>query len=188
MTVESAHQFSAQLSDSYGIDYSKLGAVMLEVEGLDLKSIAPGIEADLYSSPNAERFWIRGDVISEHAHITLRYGLLQPAYEHKDDVDLLLADINLRKVYLDHISQFPSTFQDEDYTCLVAAVAVNRDIELAHNRLGYLPHVNTFPDYRPHVTIAYVTRESASHWAREFENVFPASLNVTELSYGKKRL
>jgi len=44
------------------------------------------------------------------------------------------------------------------YYCIVANIKVTEELQDAHNRLEFLPHINTFDSYKPHVTIAYIKK------------------------------
>lgn len=184
MPPESAHNFAVQLQQEFGINYSNLGAVMLNVETINILKLAPGIEKDLYFSEHPYRPWLAGDVASREAHVSLRYGLLRPAYESRESIDLLLADTTPKKVHLEAIEIFQTPFHDEEYSCIVARVRRTRDLVLAHDRLGYLPHVTTFPEYKPHVTLAYVDRTKVTRWAQILQEKLPDTVQATGLHYG----
>lgn len=187
MPIESAHNFQVQLQHEFGINYTKLGVVTLTLETLDIPKLAPGIENDLYYSEHPYRQWLAGDVASRKAHVTLRYGLLKPAYDTRETIDLLLSDTVPTKVHLEAIEVFQTPFHDEEYSCIVARVRSAHNLVLAHDRLGYLPHVNTFPDYKPHLTLAYVDRTRVARWAQILQEKLPDTLQVTGVHYGDPR-
>lgn len=158
------------LLEATGIDPNTLGAVMLPVllrDGLVEHGFAIGLLSrdDLHVSDNPERFWIKGDV-SNDAHITLLYGLLTPAYEQEDLIHRLMSDWT-RPAWLPitGYEAFPSPFEDEPYACIVARIGDQGGaLAAARGLLEYLPHVNTFPEYKSHATIAYVKPEAAEAW------------------------
>ena len=132
-----------------------MGCVMLDVTPLDLEGVIP--ESWCYSSPNPARPWISG--LQKEFHVTLLYGLLDNANTIKADVDRVLEGWDATSSLLSNdISVFPAQFEDEDYSCIVAEFKNNQRLIDAHGRLSQLPHINTFPDYRPHATLAYVHR------------------------------
>lgn len=160
----------AWLQEATGVDPNKLGAVMLPVQfpdgmlerGYDLGVLSPD---DLHETSNPDRFWIKGDV-SEEPHVTILYGLLTPAYEQGATINRLLSSWT-RPAYLPITSfdAFPSPFPDEPYACIVARVAdADGAIAAARGLLQYLPHVDTYPDYKMHATVAYVDADAGEQW------------------------
>jgi len=167
--TESIHDFPSVLAE-LDINPSKLGCVMLPVR-FDrrllgrLYAYEPHLEGALYTSPEPERFWIRGDVTAD-AHITLLYGLLRPAWEQQDLVYRLLGDWRRPAMLpVRGYDAFPSPYENEPYRCIVARIGdPDGVLAEAHARLSYLPHVDTHPTYLPHATVAYVHDRAADRW------------------------
>lgn len=150
----SSHQFKI-VYQWLGIDLNKLGCVML-----DLDPIQKRIEDDkLYYSSDSNKFWIKGWVAEKTPHITLLYGLLSEAVNYKSHIEEVLKDWNLDNVEIDHFGYFDSPYSDEPYYCIVAHIKVTDTLLEGHNRLQFLPHINTFSGYKPHMTIAYIKKE-----------------------------
>lgn len=153
--MKTAHDF-ADVYNDLGISLTGLGCVMLDVEPIDSSFIN---DDDLYVSPNPDRFWINGR--STAPHMTLKFGLLPEV--RQSHVRRVIEDLGYPPaVTIQGLDKFYSPYDDEDYECIVARIVVDgafgdgRQIMDLHNRLNFLPHVNTFPEYNPHVTIAYV--------------------------------
>lgn len=189
MTTKSIHEFS-ELFKQLDININELGAVMLPVEPFDI--FGEGREEilhqeDLYASNDPAKFWIQGDV-SEKAHITLLYGLIRPAYVQKNAINTLLETWD-RPEYLvpERITIFPSQDKEEPgYAAIVVEVEDQHLVE-AHQRLSYLPHINTFPEYRAHMTLAYVKIEEAQKWM-DVLNDAQFHIYVRDgLDYGEKK-
>ena len=195
---ESAHRFP-DVHAALGINLSDLGCIMAEVEHIEVTDYArdAGLDPtrDLYVSPNlAERFWINGAVAETGAHATLLYGLMQPGPVWREHVDALLADVDLGRVTVKHVGIFDSPYPDEPYKCIVAHLEITPELAKAHARLSYLPHINTFPGYQAHVTLAYVKDQpsgvdwaatTAEAWVRTLNAVLrDAPLRVTGIDYG----
>lgn len=131
-----------------------LGCVMQRVEPLPVADLPEEI---LYRDEN--RFWLDGMVGNkEDAHCTLLYGLL-PNYVNKTHVDKVLGDWFMFDVMIDRVGFFESP--NNDYYCIVAHLDRDYDsagctVYDAHKRLSFLPHINTFEDYHPHITLAYI--------------------------------
>jgi hypothetical protein len=189
MPTKSIHEFD-DLMKELDIDTANLGCVMLPVEPFDIfgegRDQILDVE-DLYASNNPERWWVNGDV-SDIAHITLLFGLITPSFQQKEVVDKVLETWD-RPEYLipERITFFPSPYEDEDYAAIVVEIEDEHLIE-AHQRLSYLPHVNTYPVYRAHMTIAYVRKASAQRWMDVLNKAdFHIYVKEGELDYGEKK-
>lgn len=187
--TKSIHDYENIIKD-LDLNINNLGSVMLPVNAVDLFEGSNGNflnSMDLYKSSTPLKFWINGDV-TNRAHATLLYGLLTPAYKQQENIDELLASWERPKfLTVDDISVFPSTDPQEPYGCVVAHVSDDSLYE-AHKRLSYLPHVNTFPDYRPHVALAYVKEEVAEHWAEVLSwSIVRLEVLGEDLDYGSNK-
>jgi len=164
----SIHEF-LWLQEVTEVDPSTLGAVMLPVEftpgflerGYELGATSPD---DLYTSTDERRFWIAGDVTAK-AHVTLKYGLLTPAYEQPNNIRRLLADWECPAwLPVTGYELFASPYPDEEYGCIVARIGPVPELTEASGLLSFLPHVDTFTEPKMHATIAYVKQGQADAW------------------------
>ena len=140
-----------------GINVSTLGCVMLDVRPMALAPLIPSEWAHTSTHPN--RSHITG-IQTEH-HMTLLYGLLENAHHWLTAIDEVLDGWEQKTLIItDQIEVFRSPFPDEPYSCIVARQSdTDPRILDAHHRLSMLPHINTFPGYKPHITLAYVKPE-----------------------------
>lgn len=173
-----AHDYEGVYKD-LGINLNTLGCIMLDVEGIDSTTVIE--DKDLYNTDNPERFWIRGRI--DQSHITLRYGLL-PSVQKKH-VDAVLRELPIPDTIKvdEELQMFPSPYKDDAYECIVAYVT-SPEVFAFNNQLSLLPNVNTFTDYQPHVTVAYV-REG---WYNEHKGAVltQTTLSTIGLNYGKQ--
>ena len=142
------------LSD-LGVSIPKLGCVMLDVEPLDIKGAIPTEWAHASQNPNLRH--VSG--IQTKAHITLLFGLLHNANVIRTAVDEVLNGWEPGDIFTQSISAFPSPMESEPYSCIIAEIQLTPAISDAHARLSLLPHIDTHPTYRPHLTIAYVHKD-----------------------------
>lgn len=141
-----------------GHDPDDLGFVGLEI---GLPEIYRGVldPSWAYNSPTQK--FVKG--YNANPHITLLYGLLFRAYEHKDWIDSVLSDWQKPNlVLMPGAEAFDSDDGEVDYSAVVLTLDTN-DWDLgalkgANDRLRRLPHVNGFPTYKPHVTVGFVHR------------------------------
>lgn len=172
-----------------GIVVSRLGCVMLDVTGPHISRLLPALW--LYSSTHPDRAWISG--AQDQGHVTLLYGLLDNAHAIREDIDEVLDGWQMPAALTGDpaVTVFPSPFEDEPYSCLVARIDAP-ELRDAHARLSLLPHIDTHPEYKPHVTLAYVHREYEQDAARLIEQELgcvkggldftPTALNYGDLS------
>ena len=154
-----SHNFESTYKE-LKIDLNRLGCLMLDIKWpVGMWSVAQeGDEASMYYTKHKDRFWINGWV-ADKAHLTLLYGFLKPAYKWKKYILRVLKGWEFPKVEIDHVGYFDSPYKDDLYYCVVAHLKVSPELLEGHQRCQFLPHVNTFPGYKPHVTICYIKKD-----------------------------
>lgn len=185
----SLNAYQVQALKDLGVDVGSLGCVMLDLEPpFDLAGIIP--EQWAYHSKNPELSHVSG-IQTEH-HMTLLYGLLsQVRGSHVDEV---MEDWEIPySVKTDFLDVFPSPLPDEPYSCIVASqTSPSREIKDAHARLSLLPHINTHPVFKAHVTLAYVhrnrTEEARNRLLSAFGDYVPILWRTNWLNYGQDML
>lgn len=145
------------IHENLGITVPNLGCVMLKLH-VDSKFNLAIDPKELHVSPHPERWWINGDV-TDSLHITLKYGLLNKAWRWEDHIRELLDGWEPEPVELAGVKFFDSPYSDEPYACMVGVAKVTENLMEAHRRLSYLPHIDTFTPYVPHVTLAYLNSD-----------------------------
>lgn len=134
----------------HGINVFELGCIMLDVTMPDLTEAIP--ESWAYTSTSPDHWWITG--VQTEGHVTLLYGLI-PSLVDRAAVDEVLDGWEPPAAWSNGLEVFRSPFEDEPYACIVARIHDQRLLD-AHQRLSLLPHINTHPEYKAHVTLAYV--------------------------------
>lgn len=157
MQALSSHDFE-QVYKDLGINLDTLGCVMADIEpgpGMTGHGGASG----LYYAKDKTRFWINGWVADKNPHVTLLYGLLKSGREYAEQISAVLDGWKMDEVEIEDIGYFDSPYEDEPYYCIIAHLKVTDQLLDAHTRLQFLPHINTFNQYRPHMTIAYINKD-----------------------------
>ena len=92
-------------------------------------------------------------------------------------------------MFIREIKAFPPA-PGEDYACLVGVVESWGKLEQAHKLLSFLPHVNTYLEYIPHLTLGYVDADRKDEALKLLHQNRIGGLNLTPfgLSYGEKKL
>ncbi|MEK6879785.1 MAG: 2'-5' RNA ligase family protein, partial [Nanoarchaeota archaeon] len=120
-------------------------------------------------------------------HMTLLYGFLTEAKTLQPYIEKVLEGWNLPSVKIADISFFNSPYEDAPYYCIIAKIEVSDELLEGHRRLEFLPHINTFTGYTPHITIAYIIKDEAirddfiAHLKKEW---LGKELKITGLNYG----
>ena len=186
--MPNAYQLDA-LAD-LGIRVGDLGCIMLDVDApVPIADVIP--RAWEYSSDSPMLRHVSG--IQDEHHLTLLYGLLpQVRRWHVDEVLDGWTGLDVA-VTTDMLDVFPSPIPDEPYSCIVARQSWGAGDEIlnAHQRLSLLPHINTHPVFKAHVTLAYVHADRTDDAITELRRAFGADGEVvtirfrpTALNYG----
>lgn len=163
-----------------GIDTGKLGCIMLDTEQLVIDDIIK--DEDYYYSD--KHTYVNGNVSEDVPHITLLYGLLRSGPELQPHVDMVMGGWKMPPVKVKEVSFFYG--EDSEFVTIVALIEVTPELTEAHQRLSLLPHINTFGEYKPHLTLAYV--KSSSDWQQYVKDLNfkfgGAEIEVVGLNYG----
>jgi 2'-5' RNA ligase len=111
-------------------------------------------------------------------HITLLYGLLTGKY-NDDDVEKILSDYTKINFSIKGIGIFENP--DKPYD-VVKFDIVSDDCGKVNEALKQLPYENDFPDYHPHMTLAYVKKGLGNKYKKDFSNVYDDYSTKVKLS------
>ncbi|WP_407107253.1 phage portal protein [Rhodococcus aetherivorans] len=152
----SANDFPG-LYDGLDIDPNDLGCIMLDIETLDvLKHVPEDLHSELVEA-TARHDHAMGAVAETEAHVTLLYGLLENGNVWKDKVDAVLSDWSIDSVKVEEVGYF----ETPDSFAVIAHIKKTPELIDGHERLTLLPHIQTFSEYKPHLTLAYVSKDAA---------------------------
>lgn len=169
------------LYDDIDIDTDDLGCIMLDLEPMEVMNYMEGHEDELYENPK----WDQGSLPAETVpHVTLLYGLLENGNIWKDKVDALLKDWKLDKVKIDKVGYFDTP----DSYAVIAHLEKTPELIDGHERLTLLPHINTFSEYLPHMTLAYVKKDAnVDIWVKNLGKQYNGkTVKAAGINYGDK--
>lgn len=144
------------LYDGLDVDPNDLGCIMINTETLPiLKHVPEDLHGELIDATSRHDHAM-GAVAETEAHVTLLYGLLENGNVWKEKVDTVLEGWSLSEVTIQDVGYF----ETPDSFAVVAHIDKSPELIDGHERLTLLPHVQTFSEYRPHLTLAYVSKEA----------------------------
>lgn len=189
--MPNAHSYE-EMYKELGIGLDDLGCVMLNLKLTPrFQEIRDGFKEDMYVSKNPKRHWIRGWVASD-PHLTLFYGLLADAKEWALHIKDLISDIELNFLKVENVGFFESPYEDEPYYCIVANIVPSEALMEMHKRIEFLPHINTFTEYRPHITLCYLKKEKGEAYRdfaiRQFADMLRGEeLQARGINFGERK-
>jgi 2'-5' RNA ligase len=170
-----------------GMELGHFGCIMLDVEPIPVLEMLDKPSDWFYFSKNPKLRYVKGPVAATQAHATLLYGLTpddKAGIKQKDSVDELLRSLDLSEVTIDHIDSFPAQM-GEPYSCVVAKLNTDNDLGEANRRLRFLPHIDTFIEYVPHVTLAYVPEDKTEEAISTFKDTLEGlTIPAIGINYG----
>lgn len=180
--IKIANQLAARdvpgLYDGMGIDFDKLGCIMLNTTKIPVAQYVPESGNDVVSDGSHS-----GLVGETEPHVTLLFGLLENGNTWKNKVDSVLETWNCPTVTINRVSFFDLG----DQYAIVGIVEKSNELVDGHERLTLLPHINTFSEYIPHITLAYVQHDEAirDKWVFNLNKRYEGQLVQTRgINYG----
>lgn len=156
------------------VDFDNLNCVMLETQRFYFDWIE---ESDLHYSETDK--YAQGQVIKDSSHCTGLYGLLPEV--KRWHVDRVLEGWKPGDVKITGVEVFNPPAKD--YAVVVFRVEGAGLLEL-HQRLSLLNHINTYPEYKAHVTICYCKPEAANKIKSKLEGMAGSTIETYGINYG----
>lgn len=160
------------LDEKKGDSY-EFGCSMVYFDFPRMLKIQDGINPDdLYEEEGDRTFGIENE-----PHVTLLYGI------HDNEVDenevMTISSQDIPPIVLTNAS----AFENEKYDVLKFDVECDKLHEI-NKELRKLPHTNGFPDYHPHVTIAYLKPGAAKKYVEKYKDI-KETVTPKEIVYSK---
>lgn len=145
-----------QLYEMLGINVNELRCVMADLEVEPFQEMIDIPEDSLYYTEDVNQPWVNGAVGKQNPHVSVLYGLMD-SFEVEFAVKEVLTGWTLDEITIEEVGMF----EKEDYYCVIGHVAESEQLEEGFQRLSLLPHINTYGEYKPHVTLAYVKKTAS---------------------------
>lgn len=146
----------SNLYEQMNLENKFQGCIMLDTSPIIVSdTLAQG---DLYYSDAVEGSgkYTQGIVSESVPHCTLLFGLQESGQQWRTYVDKVLEGWEIPgSVAISRVDSFDKS----EYHCIVARLVPSTSLVEGHNRLRHLPHIDGFPDYKPHITLAYIKRD-----------------------------
>lgn len=163
------------------LDDKYRGCIMINTVKIPVTQFVKNGDADLVEATDRHDHTM-GAVAEIEPHATLLYGLLNNGNIWKDKVDSVLTGWEMPTVKIKDVSYF----QLEDSKAVIALLEETPEIIDANKRLSLLPHLNTFSEYHPHITLAYITDDAdVDKWVKALGKKYNGQVVATEgINYG----
>ena len=146
-------EFMSILEYKSGTMY-EYGCLMLYVKFPNWDEFVGDINKDELYEPNNERYGIETE-----PHITILYGI----HKEVDDEQVMAMFSDIKESDFDLEVNGLDCFYNKDYDVLKMDIKSEKLNEL-NNLAKKLPNTSTYPDYRPHITVAYLTKGNGKNY------------------------
>ena len=172
MKVKKYIQF---IKESTSYDY---GCVMVEVPVSNWNEITSIINKDDLYEVEGENYGIQ-----DNPHLTLLYGLKSNIT--KEQVEQVLEkaidggkiDIDIENIGL---------FENDNFDVVKFNIKKTEQLQKLFDSLSELPNENTFPDYNPHMTIAYVKKGLGKKYTKTYSHKVSSNEICYSMANGEK--
>lgn len=161
------------LKEGRKLETYKFGCVLLELEIPQWNDIISKIDKQDVYEPSPS-YGIETD-----PHLTILYGL------HSDIDESKVVEIINKYKYSDfHINTLGiSNFKNPGFDVVKIEVEKNDILQSFHEELSELPNSNEFPEYKPHITIAFVNSGTSTKYLDS--NFKLENLKISMIEYSK---
>lgn len=136
-------------------------------------------EEDIYDDENGEFG------LEDEPHITLLFGI------HPDEVDRELAEAMVKSISkIELKADKISIFENDDFDVVKLDIIPSETLlQLRKMFINTLPNTQTFPDYKPHMTISYVKKGEGKKYKEKFKEPVKFTFNkgvYSDYEFNKK--
>lgn len=148
MKIKSYTEFIKESSGQH-----EFGCAMLKIPFRDWNEIISAIkEEDVYDTDGTHG-------IEDFPHLTLLYGL-KPEITSEQVQQVLTSFGKPLNIEIEGID----LFENKDYDVVKFNVKKTPELQKLHDMLKTLPNEESYPDYKPHITICYVNKGTGGNY------------------------
>lgn len=172
--------FEEWLKESKMQEEKTYGCVMLDAKIDDweenhLEGIA---EKDIYIKPYDDSYGLE-----ENPHITIIYGIHEDEIDPQVVYDVMEQNLHPITVKIEKIGMF----ETPDCDIVKYDVPVTPEITAFRKIFMKFPNTQDFPEYHPHMTIAYVRKGTGKNYVKKLEEPFEVTFNKGVYSWHEKK-
>ena len=172
MRVKKYIQF---IKESTSYDY---GCVMVEVPVTNWNEITSIINKDDLYEVEGENYGIQ-----DNPHLTLLYGL-KPNITKEQVEQVLEKSVDGEKIEIE--IENIGLFENDNFDVVKFNVKKTEQLQKLFDSLSELPNENTFPDYNPHMTIAYVKKGLGKKYTKPYSHKVSSNDICYSMANGEK--
>jgi len=133
------------------------GCVMLYFDFPEMNKIHDAIDPkDIYEDPEDDSYGLE-----DEPHVTLLFGLREEVTD--DDVKKVLDKFTFEPIKIKELS----SFDNDVYDVLKFSVDGGGNLGDANKEFKKFPYTSNYPDYHPHMTVAYLKSKTAKKWIKK---------------------
>jgi 2'-5' RNA ligase len=159
---------------------STFGCVMLNTNIRDWEDIhTGGIDPeDVYKKPLDDSFGLE-----ETPHMTIIYGIHEDEVTPEQMINVIKENMEDVTVSISKIS----IFENDEYDVVKYDIPVTEQIQAYRNMfINNFENTQSFPEYHPHMTIAYVAKGAGNKYSKELETPFNVTFTKGIYSYHER--
>lgn len=163
------------IKESTSYDY---GCVMVEVPVTNWNEITSIINKDDLYEVEGENYGIQ-----DNPHLTLLYGL-KPNITKEQVEQVLEKSVDGEKIEIE--IENIGLFENDNFDVVKFNVKKTEQLQKLFDSLSELPNENTFPDYNPHMTIAYVKKGLGKKYTKTYSHKVSSNDICYSMANGEK--
>jgi 2'-5' RNA ligase len=156
----------------------KLGCVMVEVPVSNWNEITSIIDKNDLYEVEEENYGIQ-----DNPHLTLLYGL-KPNITKEQVEQVLEKSVDGEKIEIE--IENIGLFENDNFDVVKFNVKKTEQLQKLFDSLSELPNENTFPDYNPHMTIAYVKKGLGKKYTKPYSHKVSSNDICYSMANGEK--